>query len=103
MNEIAAKLRINKASSYHYCRNKDEIAIEILQLNVEYVRDIFEEVEVNCENGMEKLRYFWMGYVKLTTTPIGAAGILTKEALILSNWAINYLTLCYLGYSLTSN
>ena len=75
MNEIAAKLGINKASLYHYCSSKDEIAIDIQRLNVEYVTNIFEEAEVNCENGMEKLRYFWLGYTKLMTTPIGAAGI----------------------------
>lgn len=73
MNEIAAQMGINKASLYYYCRNKEEIALEIERLNFEYVTNIFLESENIGQNGLEKLRYFFLNYVKLMTTPIGAA------------------------------
>jgi len=74
MNEIAAQMGFNKASLYYYCRNKEEIALEIERLNFEYVKNIFLETENIGQNGLEKLRYFFLSYVKLMTTPIGAAG-----------------------------
>ena len=65
---------MNKASLYHYCRNKEEIALEIERHNFEYVTRIFSEAEFEGQNGLEKLRHFFQEYAIFMTTPIGAAG-----------------------------
>ena len=75
MNEIAKGMGITKATLYHYYANKDKIALEIEQLNYEYVNNVFSEAEVNCDNGLERLKYFFVAYSKLMTTPTGAAGV----------------------------
>ncbi len=75
MNEIAKGMGITKATLYHYYANKEEIALEIEQLNYEYVQKIFTEAEANYDNGLERLKIFFLGYSKLMTTPTGAAGV----------------------------
>lgn len=75
MNDIASQLGFNKAALYHYCRNKEEIALEIEQINLETVKKIFDEINEKCDSGLDKLRHFYISYAKMMATPFGAAGV----------------------------
>ena len=75
MNDIASQLGFNKAALYHYCRNKEEIALEIEQINLEHVKRIFGEINEKCDSGLDKLRHFYISYAKMMATPFGAAGV----------------------------
>jgi AcrR family transcriptional regulator len=75
MNDIAAQLGFNKAALYYYCQNKEEIALEIERINLEYVKAIFREISEKCDSGLDKLRHFYIGYAKMMATPFGAAGV----------------------------
>ena len=75
MNDIADQLGIRKASLYHHCKNKDEIASSIEALNYQYNLEILEYAESKFRNGIDKLRYFFLSYSKIMASPIGAAAV----------------------------
>ena len=67
LEEIGAKLKLNKASLYHYFKSKDEMFFQIQMQAIDQANKSLEKVLESESNPKEKLREAIKSHVKIVT------------------------------------
>ena len=67
LEEIGAKLKLNKASLYHYFKSKDEMFFQIQMQAIDQANKALEKVLESESNPKEKLREAIKSHVKIVT------------------------------------
>jgi AcrR family transcriptional regulator len=75
VNELARRLNVTKPTLYHYIPSKDDIALELLNLNFEAADNALKAANTRRGTGLDRLRFFAGQYAELMATPIGAAAV----------------------------
>ncbi|MCG8371161.1 MAG: TetR/AcrR family transcriptional regulator [Proteobacteria bacterium] len=75
VDELARRLNITKPTLYHYIPSKDDIALQLLDLNFSATSKALEAAENHRGTGLDRLRHFAREYAELMATPEGAAAV----------------------------
>lgn len=75
VDELARRLNITKPTLYHYIPSKDDIALQMLDLNFNAASKALESAENHCGTGLDRLRRFAREYAELMATPEGGAAV----------------------------
>lgn len=75
VDELARRLKITKPTLYHYIPSKDDIALELLNLNFYAADKALKAANSRRGTGLDRLRFFAVQYAELMATPIGAAAV----------------------------
>jgi AcrR family transcriptional regulator len=71
LDEIAERLKIHKATLYHYVDSKEEILYRCLAMTLEDLQEALAFVRDSREPALVKLRTFFVALIKVQTTDLG--------------------------------
>lgn len=79
LDDIAKSLNVTKRTLYYYITNKEEILFECNRHGLEYMKDIFTNVDKLKSPPLERISLLIKGYIELLDGDMGACLVLTKD------------------------
>lgn len=79
LDDVAASLGISKPTIYHYLGNKDQVLLECVTRGVVQMSEAAQEARAQPGSGLDRLRYFLVGYSRITMDDFGRCVIRTAE------------------------
>lgn len=71
LDEIAERLKLHKATLYHYIENKEEILYQCLEITMADLHEALAFVQDTREPALEKLRRFFTALIHVQLTDMG--------------------------------
>lgn len=86
LEEIASRLKLSKASLYHYVKSKDEVLFLIQLDALEALLAVAQDVSTSGQSPPDKMRSIVMEYIKIATQKHVVGALRQQELILPEKW-----------------